>query len=49
MKRNMSKDTPLVPRVSPTAVPRVEKPPKMAQDNLPLNNQITTRNKIHRR
>ena len=39
MARNMAKDTPLVPRVSHTAVTRVEKPPKMAQDNLPLKNK----------
>ena len=49
MTRNMAKDTQLVPRVSPTAVPRVEKPSKMAQDDLPLNNQMITRNKVRRR
>ena len=48
MTSNMTKHTPLVLRVSPTAVLRVEKPPKMSQDDLPLNIQIITRNKIHR-
>ena len=49
MTRNMAKDTPLLPRVSPTAVLRVEKPSKMAQDDLPLNNQMITRNKVRTR
>ena len=49
MTRNMAKDTPLVPRVSPTAVMRVEKPSMMAQDDLPLKNQMITRNKVRRR
>ena len=38
MTSNITKDTQLVPRVSPTAVTRVEKPPKVAQDDLPLKN-----------
>ena len=46
---SMTKDTPLVPRVSPTAVPRVDKTPKVVQGDLPLNHQITKKNKIHRR
>ena len=41
MTSNMTKDTPIVPRVENT--------PNMAQDILPLNNQIITRNKIRRR
>ena len=49
MTRKMTKDTPLVPRVSPTEVLRVERTPKMVQDDLPLNHQIITRNKIRRR
>ena len=49
MTRKMTKDTPLVPRVSPTSVPRVDKTPKMVQDDLPLNHQTITRNKILRR
>ena len=44
--RNMAKYTQLVPRVSPTAAPRVENQSKMAQYNLPLNNQMITRNKV---
>ena len=39
MTRNMTKDTPLLPRLPPTEVPRVEKPSTMmAQDDPPLNN-----------
>ena len=49
MTRNMAKNTPLVPRMSPTAVPRMEKLSKMTQDYLPLNNQMITRNKVCRR
>ena len=48
MTRKMTKDTPLVPRVSPTEVLRVERTPKMVQDDLPLNNQLITKNKIRR-
>ena len=46
---NMAKDTSLLPRVSPTAVSRAEKTSRMAQDDLPLNNQMITRNKVRRR
>ena len=46
---NMAKDTSLLPRVSPTAVSRAEKTSRMAQDDLPLNNQMITRNKFRRR
>ena len=49
MTKNMTKDTPLIPRVPPTAVLRVEKPSTMAQDDLPINNQMITRNKFRRR
>ena len=47
--RNMAKDTPLLPRVPPTAFPRVEKMSRMAQEDLPLNNQMITRNNVRRR
>ena len=49
MTRNMTKDTPILPRVPPTAVLRVEKPSTMEQDDLPLKNQMITRNKVRRR
>ena len=49
LTRPMTKDTPLVSRVSPTAVTRVEKTPKVVQGNLPLNHQITKKTKLRRR
>ena len=49
LTRSMMKDNPLVTRVSPTSFPRVEKTPKVVQGDLPLNHQITKKNKIHRR
>ena len=49
LTRPMTKDTPLVSRVSPTAVTRVEKTPKVVQGNLPLNHQITKKTKLCRR
>ena len=44
MTRNMAKEIPLVPRVSPTSVSRVEKSSKLAQDDILLNNKMITRN-----
>ena len=49
MKRKMTKDTPIVPRVSSTAVPRVEKTPKIVQDDLSLHHKIIRKNKNCRR
>ena len=49
MTRSMTKDTPLVSRVSLTSVPRVEKTPKVVQGNLPLNHKITKETKLRRR
>ena len=46
---NVIKDTPLLPRVPPTAVPGLEKTEKMAQHDLPFNNQMITKNKVRRR
>ena len=46
---SMTKDTPLFPKVSPTSVTRVEKTPRVVQDNLPLNHQITKKTKLYRR
>ena len=47
--KNMAKGTPILPRVPPTAVQRVKKTASMAQDDLPLNNLMITRNKVLRR
>ena len=47
--RNITKDTQLLPRLTPKAVHRVERMARMAQHNLPLNNQMITRNKVRRR
>ena len=47
--RNMTKYIPLILRVPLTAVPRVERTERMAQHDLPLNNQILTKIKARRR
>ena len=49
LTRSTTKDTALVPRLSPTSVPRVEKTPKVVQGDLLLNHQITKKTKLRRR
>ena len=46
---SMTKDTRLVARLSPTAVPRVENTPKVVKGDLPPNHQITKKTKLRRR
>ena len=47
--RNMFKDIPQIPRVPLTAIPRVERTARMAQHDLPLDNQMLTKSKDRRR
>ena len=47
--RNMIKDIPLIPRLTLTAVPRVERTARMEQHDLPLKNQILTKSKARRK
>ena len=46
---NMTKYTPLTPRVTLTAVTRMEMTARMPQHDLPLNNQMLTKIKVRRR